>query len=603
MTFQKTTEKIPEKIIPTLDKLYEEFRTFGTLLNNKIEKLQVTVATQSEQVEGELKAMSNLKECVQSAIDIVSTTSSTFSVETNEKLSVKYGSDFGDIFTRDTNELMSRWISSNTVYEYEDIGSPLSNASDAGPVHATIEYQSDSDSDIENEMIRSLFNEGRKRKDQGDIAGAVRHFRNCLTRFSSNSSFASLPAPQTLSTCGVSIVDLLDILTESYCSLGSWSKAKSTMAEKLSITECQVGKKDERYLWDTMKLAEIMAKNKEYVEAHLQGRKSLRGFKKLGKNGYEGYAKCLNFLVNLCKDEGKADEEDAYADLLSSHEKKLQQRLSKLEVENSPIGTMQPQLETHPRPHYHSKSPEEPAQELNNVHEKALVSKHPKPQDPSSDKEVYVHQAIGQDLKEVDRVSPARTKWNSTANTTTPWPLGTHTVVPCITVSETDYDPQKSSTSTAVEHNNSVSCPTCGISLFGLMENVIAIHINACMYASPIKGITKVQFKTTDLTSEMGWAEFLTYIESMKGTWTCSTCKAETTQLLTDQNCNSCFQKRDFRCPSTLNEFKRQPFDRYHTLLTSLNLGVLDTPDNSALRRKVVLLGDPMCGKTFLASA
>ena len=94
------------------------------------------------------------------------------------------------------------------------------------------------------------------------------------------------------------------------------------MIEKLSITERQVGRKDELYLWDTMKLADIMVKNKEHVEAHLQGRKSLRGFKKLGEAGYEGYERCLVFLIQLCSDEGKEDEEEAYAALLGSHERR-----------------------------------------------------------------------------------------------------------------------------------------------------------------------------------------------------------------------------------------------------------------------------------------
>ncbi|KAF1847385.1 uncharacterized protein K460DRAFT_241581, partial [Cucurbitaria berberidis CBS 394.84] len=282
VTFQKSTEKIPEKIVPTLDKIYDEFRTFGALLNAKIEKLQSAVLNQSEdQDEVELKNMNNLRECVRSAADVVSTASTTLNAEVSDKVSVRQGSDFGDVFVRDANEPMLRWMSSNTVYEYEDMEVSFPDPSEASTGDTPTEYHSDSDSDIENEMIRSLFNEGKKRKDQGDLAGAVRHFRNCVTRFSSNASYASLTSLQSVSTCGVSKAELLEQLTDSYCLLGSWSKAKSTMAEKLSITERQVGKKDELYLWDTMKLAELMMKNKEYMEAHLQGRRSLRGFKKL----------------------------------------------------------------------------------------------------------------------------------------------------------------------------------------------------------------------------------------------------------------------------------------------------------------------------------
>ena len=57
-------------------------------------------------------------------------------------------------------------MSSNTVYEFEDIDTRFPDPSEASTGEAPTEYQSDSDSDIENEMIRSLFNEGKKRKEQ-----------------------------------------------------------------------------------------------------------------------------------------------------------------------------------------------------------------------------------------------------------------------------------------------------------------------------------------------------------------------------------------------------------------------------------------------------
>jgi hypothetical protein len=319
---QKSTEKIPEKITPTLDKLYDEFRTFGARLNAKIEQLQASVAHQSEEDEDQLNSMKNLKECVQAAAEVASTASTTLQAETSDRLSVKYGSDFGDIFVKDANVPMLRWMASHTVHEFEEMGSPFPDPSEASTGDATTEYQSDSDSDIENDLMRSLFNEGKTRKEENDVHGAIKHFRNCLTRFSSNGSYVSLTSLQSVSTCGVSKAELLDHLTDSYCLLASWSKAKITMVEKLSITERQVGKKDELFLWDTIRLAEIMLNNKEYVESHLQARRSLRGFKKLGEPGYKGYEKCLALLIQLCKEEGKEDEEDAYAALLGNHKRK-----------------------------------------------------------------------------------------------------------------------------------------------------------------------------------------------------------------------------------------------------------------------------------------
>ena len=246
---------IPDKVVPTLDKLYDEFRTFGALLNTKIEKLQHTVTDQNDPDNYELMYMNNLRECVRSAADVVSTASTTLNAETSDKISVKHGSDFGDVFVKDANEPMLRWFASNTVYEFEDVEAPLPAPSEASTGDAQTEYQSDSDSDIENDLIRSLFNEGRKRKDIGDLESAVRYFRNCLTRLSSNTSYTSLTSARSAAACGVSKTDLLECLLDCYCLLEAWSKAKAIMKDKLLITERQLGKKDELYLRDTLRLA------------------------------------------------------------------------------------------------------------------------------------------------------------------------------------------------------------------------------------------------------------------------------------------------------------------------------------------------------------
>lgn len=42
-SFQKLADQLPGKILATLDKLYEEFRSLGTSLNAKIETLRASV--------------------------------------------------------------------------------------------------------------------------------------------------------------------------------------------------------------------------------------------------------------------------------------------------------------------------------------------------------------------------------------------------------------------------------------------------------------------------------------------------------------------------------------------------------------------------------
>ncbi|KAF1847386.1 P-loop containing nucleoside triphosphate hydrolase protein [Cucurbitaria berberidis CBS 394.84] len=148
----------------------------------------------------------------------------------------------------------------------------------------------------------------------------------------------------------------------------------------------------------------------------------------------------------------------------------------------------------------------------------------------------------------------------------------------------------------------------CNESLSGLSEEAASIHVNGCIDAapSPVEEENRnnaVQAINALPASEISWSEFLENIESFKGIWACNACKSDTLQPISDKTCNSCGLERDYRCPSSKNDFQRQPFDRYWTLLTSLNLSILDIPDGSVVRRKILLLGDTLCGKTFLASA
>ncbi|KAF2657920.1 hypothetical protein K491DRAFT_308034 [Lophiostoma macrostomum CBS 122681] len=90
------------------------------------------------------------------------------------------------------------------------------------------------------------------------------------------------------------------------------------MTGKSSVTERLVGKQYGQYLWDIMKLIKIMMQNQEYVEAHLQGRRALRGFKRLGKAGLPGYVDCIDILIAICRQEGKVDEAEGYIILRES---------------------------------------------------------------------------------------------------------------------------------------------------------------------------------------------------------------------------------------------------------------------------------------------
>ncbi|OAG23739.1 P-loop containing nucleoside triphosphate hydrolase protein [Alternaria alternata] len=69
---------------------------------------------------------------------------------------------------------------------------------------------------------------------------------------------------------------------------------------------------------------------------------------------------------------------------------------------------------------------------------------------------------------------------------------------------------------------------------------------------------------------------------------------------MSEGRCRSCFANRNDYSPSSTNDFARLPYDRHQTPLNFLNL---NAPKGAITRRKVILLGDTLCGKTFLASA
>lgn len=124
-------------------------------------------------------------------MDIVSAAPSAIQSEAKGGTSVKYGSDFGGLFVQDSNGTMRRWMTTNTVYEFEGANNPMSAPSEADTVQARTEYSSDSGLDLEKDMLRAVFTNGKRCKDTGGLSGAERRFQGCLSRpqaFSPSSS-------------------------------------------------------------------------------------------------------------------------------------------------------------------------------------------------------------------------------------------------------------------------------------------------------------------------------------------------------------------------------------------------------------------------------
>jgi hypothetical protein len=68
----------------------------------------------------QIQSLSNLRNCVQSPTSVVSSASTTLGVDHQDRFSVAYGSEFGDCFPSESSKTILRWVSFNTVYEFEE---------------------------------------------------------------------------------------------------------------------------------------------------------------------------------------------------------------------------------------------------------------------------------------------------------------------------------------------------------------------------------------------------------------------------------------------------------------------------------------------------
>lgn len=291
-----------------LHALFVEIRDQVKSLNHKIETSERASDTFDGAAGSRRERMMNLRECYRSAADVVSTTSSTLTVKVAPKgaKSVVYGSDLGDILPKEESEAMRRWLSSRTVAG-DDFAPTI------GPDDAIAEEIYESDSDFEGEMVQALFDEAIRLKDEEHLESAASKLRNCL-------SLASEEDTQSIKC--VTRPEILEALVDTYWMMKSWGHARAMLAEKMSITERQYGTKGAIFMWDTLNLATLMMKDAKYVEAHLQGRRALQGFRRLKEPGRLGYEKSLMLLIELSKIREKKDEEDAYVTLLAGHQAK-----------------------------------------------------------------------------------------------------------------------------------------------------------------------------------------------------------------------------------------------------------------------------------------
>jgi hypothetical protein len=313
VTFQESTDKI----LPNLEELNQAIRCIALDVNDRISSLQNVV--ESNASGAQLLALNNLRNCVQSAASIVSSASTTLGVELAEGISVTYGSEFGDCFPSEPGETMLRWISSNTVYKFEEENAAESSSKRRNLVSGNLQSveesagceQSDSDTDLEVEKFQALMKQGKKKFREKDFRSAERLFRNCLARISSNVSITPLHQ------IPISEDEIMEFLLGVYLAQEKWDEAQALLLKKISVESRDNSRDSGGVLMDLLTLVDVLIYKKSYAEALLYGRRALKGYRKMGSNGAPGVESSLKALVRVCHMDGNYDEEDAYAAILS----------------------------------------------------------------------------------------------------------------------------------------------------------------------------------------------------------------------------------------------------------------------------------------------
>lgn len=258
--------------------------------------LQTVVESNSRN--DDIQAFANLRKCVQSAATVVSSASTALGVDETDKFG--HGSDFGDLFPPEPNEAMMRWISSNTVYEFDgDQGSETTlqdqkSTSGKGVVSAdevNDSDNSDSDVELEVEIIQEIFKRGKKAFDEDDFQRAERTLRGCLTRITNGPLSTSSRCPK---------IEITSLLIKSYQQQEKWSEAHSLLMEKIALGARGSTKNKPDVLLDMLILVEVLLQQGSYAEALLYGRKALKGFRRLGTSGGGGVQKALQLLIRVC---------------------------------------------------------------------------------------------------------------------------------------------------------------------------------------------------------------------------------------------------------------------------------------------------------------
>ncbi|OCK78036.1 hypothetical protein K432DRAFT_279567, partial [Lepidopterella palustris CBS 459.81] len=278
---QVTVKESVDKILPNLEEINHSIRRITSEIDDRMHNLQTSA--ESSITQSHIHNLINLRNCVKSAATVYSSASTTLGVDHADRSSVGHGSEFGDCFPSEPSEAMLRWISSNTVYEVEEDRGAVMVARERNVMIGTLSNrldeddarsQSDSDSDLELEIVQALMKRGKEKLVTKDFHSAERLFRNCLSRTLGSGSLASTRrSPKS---------EIMTLLLEAYRRQEKWDAAQSLLMDKLAFESRNATGDNGDTLTDMLSLVDVLLQKGDYAEAKLYGRRTLKGYRKLG---------------------------------------------------------------------------------------------------------------------------------------------------------------------------------------------------------------------------------------------------------------------------------------------------------------------------------
>jgi hypothetical protein len=305
-------------MLPNLDEIHGSIRRIAFDINARLITLQTLVENNARNQQ--IQTLSNLRNCIQSATSVVSSASTTLGIDHSDKFSVTNGSEFGECFPSQPSETRLRWVSSNTVYEFEEdlpqavavqtgrksTGKTVQR--DRGVSETDQSYHPDSDNELEAAKFQALLRQGKQKLNTEDFEAAERLLNNCLTQAT---SFLSLS-----STLHASIPEIMELLVNTYMHQAKWSEAQSVLINKIALRSRSIGADNSGVLSDIVTLVHALLNQQAYVEAPLYTRRVHKRYRHMGDSGIDGVETALGLLIKISHEGGNVNEEEAYAAIL-----------------------------------------------------------------------------------------------------------------------------------------------------------------------------------------------------------------------------------------------------------------------------------------------